>query len=71
MSFVKSPAGMLLMNEAAMAELGWHPGQHITRDQMWEGIAANSRALCRSIEMRGEDIDTSSLAKLCGHQPLN
>jgi hypothetical protein len=69
MSFVSHNGDHLLMQPEAMAELGWRPGQDITTEQMWEGIAANARVLCRTIERRGDPIDTTRLAALCGHVP--
>ena len=70
MTFVDTPYGHMSMDDSAMAELGWRPGQMISGAQLHDGIAANARALCRRVEARGGDLDTSALAEMCGHKPL-
>ena len=70
MTFVVTPYGQMSMDDSAMAELGWGPGQTISASQFRDGIAANARALCRRVEARGGDIDTSALAEMFGHKPL-
>ena len=69
MSFVSVNGRHLSMQPEAMAEMGWHPGQRITEAQMWEGIAANARCLCRANEGHAFPIDTTKLVGLCGHSP--
>lgn len=65
---VRAESGLTMMMDAsAMIELGWEPGQTITDDQVFEGIAANGRAFCRVIEAGGHGIDTTELAAMCGH----
>lgn len=76
MAFVRCNGRILLMDESALAELGLRNGQPVTEAQAAECITATARAFCRDMDARraageGDIPDTSELAQMSGHTPVN